>query len=52
MTRKAVPTNAPGEGASITDTQVLRAQIEQTRTEMGETLEAIKEKLNPQTMIS
>ncbi len=52
MTRKVVQSDAPDEGASITDTQVLRSHIEQTRAEMGETLEAIKEKLNPQTMIN
>jgi len=35
-----------------TDIEVTRAQIEQTRSEMSETIEAIKEKLNPQVLMS
>jgi len=34
-----------------TDIDITRAQIEQTRADVGGTIDAIKEKLNPQTLM-
>jgi ElaB/YqjD/DUF883 family membrane-anchored ribosome-binding protein len=38
------------DDVEVTEVEVTRARIEQTRSEMGETIDAIKEKLNPQTL--
>jgi len=38
------------EGTETTEVEVTRTRIEQTRSEMGDTIEAIKEKLNPQVL--
>jgi hypothetical protein len=39
------------DGTEITDVQVTRARIEQTRAEMSDTIDAIKAKLEPQTLM-
>nr|CAA9221783.1 hypothetical protein AVDCRST_MAG63-536 [uncultured Armatimonadetes bacterium] len=39
-------------GTTSVDIEVVRTEIEQTRSDMGETLDAIKDKLNPQALMS
>jgi hypothetical protein len=38
------------DDVEVTEVEVTRAKIEQTRSEMGDTIEAIKDKLNPQML--
>jgi ElaB/YqjD/DUF883 family membrane-anchored ribosome-binding protein len=45
------PDDHPDPAAEADDVQALRADIEQTRAEMGETIDAIKEKLSPEHLV-
>jgi len=39
------------DDVEVTEVEVTRARIEQTRSEMGDTIDAIKEKLNPDVLV-
>src|SRR4051812_11019216 len=42
-------TDTAGDAGTDEDTEAIRADIEQTRTQMSATIDAIQERLNPQT---